>query len=174
MWNLCATCLFYRVHLLPSYRTTVYSDSPFCCYRGRSKQLERATNSAINAISEHAQRLAERRAEKKVREIVFQSLPTSTAITIGEPVEINVDVKCLVANELGSLMKAISQGDLETLISRYPVRETPALNSIATQLGFRNCSQYEGAVQKLLLDDYTALEYVRSLFGTLSTNLQGD
>lgn len=62
-------------------------------------------------------------------------------------------------------------GNLEEIISRYPIRETPALDKIAKELGFQSREQYEGAVQKLLMDDNEALTFVRSLFGTLEADI---
>ena len=51
------------------------------------------------------------------------------------------------------------------------IRETPALARIAVKLGFQGCEQYEGAVRKLLMDDKEALTFVRSLFGTLESDI---
>jgi hypothetical protein len=60
---------------------------------------------------------------------------------------------------------------LAEIISRYPADETPALDKIAKELGFQNREQYEGAVRKLLMDDNEALTFVKSLFGTLASDI---
>jgi hypothetical protein len=51
------------------------------------------------------------------------------------------------------------------------VRETAALAKIADKLGFQGRDQYEGAVLKLLMDDAEALDFVKSLFGTLEADI---
>jgi hypothetical protein len=57
--------------------------------------------------------------------------------------------------------------DWQSLVNNYPVRETRALNDISKALGFTDCDQYESAVRKLIMDDPTAVEFVRTLFGGL-------
>ena len=134
--------------------------------------LSQARNAAINAINQHAQRLAERRAEKKVRQKIFEQLPTRTTLSTGKAINIQVNVVEVVAKELDLLNSAIVQQDVDTLIQRYPVRETPTLDCIARHLGFQNRNQYEGAVRRMLIDDEAAHRFVESLFGTLAEDIR--
>lgn len=85
----------------------------------------------------------------------------------GLPFNLSIDIAAAVAMERARLDTAVAANDLEALIVRYPVRETPALSEIAGHLGFQDRDQYESAVQKLLIDDAAAVTFVRSLFGTL-------
>ena len=104
---------------------------------------------AIAAIAPHVQRLSGRVAEKRVREEFLSRIPNKDQITAAAPVSFSIDVPKIVGEERALLQKALDEGDLATLVSRYPVRETPALSEIARNLGFQNRDQYEGAVRKL-------------------------
>ena len=71
------------------------------------------------------------------------------------------------------LSQAIAEQNLEKIIAHYPVRETPVLTEVARKLGFQTRDQYESAVRRLLMDDAGALDFVKSLFGTLSEDMAG-
>lgn len=77
-----------------------------------------------------------------------------------------------VTVERERLQNALDTDNLVEIISQYPIRETPALDKIAKELGFQNREQYEGAVRKLLMDDDKALALVKSLFGTLESDIE--
>ena len=77
-----------------------------------------------------------------------------------------------VKEESERLENALNIGNLTEIFSRYPVRETPALDKITKELGFQDCKQYEGAVRKLLIDDKEALIFVKSIFGTLVYDIE--
>jgi ABC-type lipoprotein export system ATPase subunit len=136
-----------------------------------SISLDNAKNATIEAVKPHVQRLSERVAEKALREEVFRHLPKREEISAGLPINILIEVSSMVTVERERLQEALDMGNLEEIISRYPIRETPALDKIAKKLGFQNCEQYEGAVRKLLMDDNEALTFVRSLFGTLEADI---
>ncbi len=136
-----------------------------------STRLANAKTAAIEAIKPHLQRLSERTAEKALREEVFRHLPRREEIAAGSPINISIDVASAVRVERERLQNALDIGNLAEIISQYPVRETPALDKIAKELGFQNREQYEGAVRKLLMDDDEALTFVKSLFGTLKSDI---
>lgn len=54
--------------------------------------------------------------------------------------------------EIESFNSLIASNNIESLISRYPVRETQVLESVATALCFKNQEKYEHAVRKMLID----------------------
>jgi ABC-type lipoprotein export system ATPase subunit len=137
-----------------------------------STRLANAKTAAIEAIKPHVKRLSERTAEKALREEVFRHLPTQNKIATGEPINISIDVATAVTSERERLQNALDAGNLAEIISRYPADETPALDKIAKELGFQNREQYEGAVRKLLMDDNEALTFVKSLFGTLASDIK--
>ena len=120
----------------------------------------------------HAQRLSERAVEAKIRSDMMGKLPRRSDIASAVPITISIDVPTIVAGEKSRLDAAIAGGNLMQLVSRYPVRETPALELIAKTLGFQTRSQYESAVRQLLVDDGAALSFVRSLYGTLAADIE--
>jgi ABC-type molybdenum transport system ATPase subunit/photorepair protein PhrA len=135
--------------------------------------LSAAKHEALSSVSPHIRRLAARRAEKRVRQQIFSNLPTSRSVSDGEPVSIDIDVASELDIEYKKAEKAIEDADLMTLIRRYPLRETPALDKIAKALGFRDRKQYESAVLTELYNNKQAREYVYSLVGDLSSNING-
>lgn len=126
---------------------------------------------ALEAVTPHVQRLSARAIEKKIRSEIDKSRPTQPQIAAGTPVTIGVDVAAVLAAEQATLQALIAAGNVQEIICRYPVRETPALGAIASQLGFQDRRQYENAVRKLLMDDATALNFVRGLFDTLYADI---
>jgi hypothetical protein len=98
-------------------------------------------------------------------------MPGKEEIAGANPIDISVDVSSIVKEECDRLQDALGNGKFEEVIARYPIRETPALTEIARKMGFQNREQYEGAVMQLLVDDAEALEFVKSLFGTLAEDM---
>jgi ABC-type cobalamin/Fe3+-siderophores transport system ATPase subunit len=133
--------------------------------------LSAAAEAAIAAIERQKQRLAERRAERVLREKALTALPGREEIVAGKPIPFTFDVPGEVQAALTQLEAAIRGRDLEPLIRSYPVRETGALGLIATNLGFTDREQYESTVRSLLISDASALALVRSFFGDLVKDL---
>jgi ABC-type cobalamin/Fe3+-siderophores transport system ATPase subunit len=135
------------------------------------KCVAEAKSAAIAAVTSEAKRLSDRIAEKLVREEFLRHMPAKDQISAARPLKISIDVPDIVEKERSRLQEALDDRDLKTIVSRYPVRETPALDTIARKLGFQDRNQYEGAVRKLLMDDPDALTFVKSLFGTLADDI---
>jgi hypothetical protein len=133
--------------------------------------VDSAKKAALNALKPHIQRLSERTVEATLREDLMRQLPRRKDIAAAQPIKVTIDVPKVVAEEVGRLQQACDTDDLDSVIARYPVRETPALNIIAEHLGFQTRNQYESAVRKLLMDEAGALEFVRSLFGALPSEI---
>jgi ABC-type Mn2+/Zn2+ transport system ATPase subunit len=130
-----------------------------------------AKAAALSSVSPHVDRLSSRAIEKQIRHQIDMSKPTQTQIASGAPISITVDVAAALTAEQAAFNALIGAQNLEAIICRYPVRETPALTEIAKRLGFQDRTQYESAVIKLFLDDATALTFVRTLFGTLYADI---
>lgn len=133
--------------------------------------LAEASSAAVRAITGHVQTLISYAATQIVREEVFRHLPRRQVIATGAPIELSIDVEKIIREERSKLENALSDNDIERVISQYSIKKTPALSRIATGLGFRGCEQYEGAVRKLLTDNPEALLFVKSLFNTLELTL---
>lgn len=135
------------------------------------KSLSEAKTAALTALNEQADRMSKRLAEKTIRTCVMQQIPGKAVIEAGRQVEIRIDTAAEISKERSRFDAFIGSGNLDALIQRYPVRETSALSKIAEALGFQDREQYQSAVLKLLTDDQTAVTFVRSLFGTLWTEV---
>lgn len=133
--------------------------------------IDNAKSAAIESVKSHVQRMSERVVEKRIREEIFRNLPRREEIADGNTIDISIDVNDIVTKEIKRLQQYLEEGNLTEVISRYPIRETQALSEIAKKLGFQRQSQYEGAVRKLLMDDNKALDFVKSLFGTLEADI---
>lgn len=136
-----------------------------------ARLLEQAKLAAIEAVRPHIQRLSERVIEASVRQTLMSRLPKRSDITQVQPIEITIDIPTIVAAEINRLTQACDEGDLSTIMARYPVRETPALREISTRLGFQGRSQYESSARKLLMDDADALAEIQALFGPLRIDI---
>lgn len=130
-----------------------------------------AQSAALTAVAPHVQRLSERAIEKTLRDELDKHWPRQAEIAAGNPISIAIDVAAMVNEEKRDFNQAIADQNLEKVIARYPVRETPALNDITRKLGFQTRDQYESAVRRLLIDDAAALDFVKSLFGTLPADM---
>lgn len=132
-----------------------------------------ANAAVIAQVRPQSARLVSRAAERLVREEFFRHLPTKAGVEAGTSINVQIDVGAYLAGEAARLDTALNGDDIETLVCRYPIRDTPALGHVATKLGFRGRSQYEKAVRKLLMDDVDALAFARSLFDGLDQELIG-
>lgn len=135
------------------------------------QRLMEAKNSALTSIQSHVGHLSERVAEKTVRKAIFDKLPRKEDIQNRTSINISVDVASHVSSQSEKLRYLINAKDLTKLIEKYPVHKTNVLEEISKKLGFQNRKQYEKTVRQLLMEDSSALRLVRSLFGSLDTQL---
>lgn len=133
--------------------------------------LGKAKERALTAISLHAERLARRAVEKSLRAQLMTKFPKEAEIVAGGVLNVEIDIGQALAVEIQILTDFISTRDLASIISRYPIRETPALTEIVRMLRFKDRDQYESAVRKMLIDEPDKIELVRNLFGTLADDL---
>lgn len=133
--------------------------------------VDAARTAALAAVAPHVQRLSERAVEKTLRDELDKYWPKQAEISAGNPIHIEIDVAATVNEEVAILNQAIAEKNLEKIVVRYPVRETPMLTEITRKLGFQTRDQYESAVRRLLMDDIASLDFVKSLFGTLASDV---
>lgn len=136
-----------------------------------STYLHSAKTAAMKKINEGIQNLSNKTAEKAIREEFFRNLPKKEDIQDGIHIKVDIDVNEFVKQEYDRLENALEAGNFPELISQYPIRETGALTNIAKELKFQKREDYEGAVRKLLMDNTEALNFVKSLFGTLASDI---
>ena len=116
--------------------------------------------------------MSERAVERAIRHDLLQKAPRREDIAQAEPIDIHIDIEAVVAAESARLQRAVDERNLEEIIARYPIRETPALDQIAKALRFQDRRQYESTVRKLLMENQEALDFVRKLLGNLSTDIE--
>ena len=134
-------------------------------------RLNRARQAAVEAVHQHVTRMASRVIEKRLRAQIMSHLPKQQDIANGATISVAIDVPAEMRSEEQALRDLLADRNVLGVISRYPVRETPALGAIAKSLGFTDREQYESAVLKLVMDDSEALTFVRSLFAALYQEL---
>lgn len=136
------------------------------------EKLNKSKNDAIKAIKESSQHLCLKIAEKSARVKIFSLLPTRGEMEAGTKKSINIDYHEFIQKEQETIHTLIESSNFEALLKRYPIRESGALNAIARALDFKNSSQYEAAVRKVLVDDESAVDLVRDLLGTFPVELK--
>lgn len=123
-----------------------------------------ALAAALDKVRPEATRLSVRLAEKMIRRAIFANLPTSETILAGVSISIEIETKAVLDEAAAALTQAINERDWTTVVTRCPVRESPALDTIAKGIGLKGRLDYEKAVRQLLIDEEEALTFARSLF----------
>lgn len=166
-----SVCMVESLYYHPNIQRSVVSRHVAVTGGDVEALLQEAKDAALGVMRPHVQRMSVRAVEKTLRDELDKHWPKQREIAEGAPINITIDVAETVALEVRALDQAINDGDLEKVISRYPVRETQMLTEIARRLGFQNRAQYENAVRKLVMDDPDVLAFLRGKFGNLSTEI---
>ena len=95
-------------------------------------------------------------------------MPTWQDVQKKEKYNIEINLNSPFNEEIARFEEYLKENDFDTLIRRYPVRETPALNTIAKTLGFQTREKYESAVRQLLTDDDAVRNKTKKLLGGLA------
>ena len=139
-----------------------------------SSRLEPASAAAINAIRNNADNLARLAAGRKLREEMLKHLPNPKTSPLDQPIQIDMDAPGILQQERQTLDELIDANDLGTIIRKYPIRRTGALDHISKRLGFDDEKEYARAVLQLLKDDKDMLKHVRELIGPLPSDILSD
>lgn len=129
--------------------------------------IDSAWDGILNSISPHVDRLAARMTEQAVKDQISIGMPDWKKIQAGDNVAIEVDAQALYDEERERLQAFVNAKDIGSIIARYPIRETPALEAIVSALQFKSKSQYESAVRKLVIDDAEIKAILLGFFGDL-------
>ncbi|TNC81308.1 MAG: hypothetical protein C9356_09395 [Oleiphilus sp.] len=128
------------------------------------------TDAVIQAVTEHKDRMAARLVERSVKEHAYRECPDWRQI-LGGNVEVSFSTAQILQEENDLISALIDNKDVERLISRYPLRETPALESIARKSLFPSREKYEQAVRKMLIDSEESLAMLRNLLLPVTNQL---
>ena len=103
-----------------------------------------AHQKALNILDDDklALRMAARRSERLVRNRVLSGLPCWRSLQSYAEEDISVNVPSPMQDEVHRYRRFVSDGDLDGLVSRYPIRESRAFDCIAKQMHCRDRNDY--------------------------------
>lgn len=127
-------------------------------------------DSVIASLMPHKERMAARFVQRKAKDLLSRQSPDWKEIMNGN-VTINFSTEGLLAEENNYIDQLVNNQDIEKIISRYPIRETPALEVIVKLLGFQAQDKYEQAVRKMLIDDEGSRNEVLNLLEPIARYL---
>ena len=131
-------------------------------------RLKNAEDKALAAIDKKTYRLARTVVEYKIHEEISKHLSDLSKLDLLEKtICVCIDIGDKMTDELQRLGEYVKTHDLDSIMSRYPVRKSSALKPIAEELGFRSRRFYENTALTLLKDDEQLLAHVQSLFEPL-------
>lgn len=138
------------------------------------EMLRSARNAALECLKkDNLTHLASRLAEKKLRDKLLQNLPSREEIKINSNGNINISIDSRYKSELEKLNQLIIDKNLDQIIDRYPIRETPMLKSIANELKFASPNDYNLAALAAINNNDDLKRDLRTKLGDLSTALRG-
>lgn len=135
--------------------------------KSKEKLYQNATSGILDNILPHKERLCSRLCEKQIRNKTFSSLPKHTDIKSRREFEVKINLNEFLEKEETIFDSLIQEQNLNGLIKRYPIRETPVINGIVSGLGL-NKDTYEGAVRKLIIDKPEVKEFYQILLSDLT------
>lgn len=125
----------------------------------------------ISSITPHKERMAARLVQRKAKDSLLKQAPDWKAILKGEEA-IVFSPAGLLNEELNLIIFLLENKKIEDLISRYPLRETPALEAIAKGCLFPSQQRYEQAVRKMLIESKEELANLKTLILPLTEKIQ--
>jgi ABC-type cobalamin/Fe3+-siderophores transport system ATPase subunit len=132
-----------------------------------SALFDTAVAGAIAETAKNRDHLVLDAVERLTRRAIFDALPKKRDIRGNASVKIEIDVADLKASEEADFDRFIRARDLDTILRRYPLRESGALASVANGIGLKNRGDYEHTVRRMLQQDAEAMAFLRNLFRDL-------
>lgn len=128
----------------------------------------------IEILNKDKIRLCNRVIEKTVRNQFETKFPTQKDISDNDKYEISINLEEIRNTESQRFDQWIVEGNISSLINRYPIRETQVLNLISKKLGFQTRGNYENTVIQILKKDTEALNFVKAYFSELLNKLSNN
>lgn len=138
-----------------------------------SQYVNDAKSRALAALNLQGklEHLASRVAERQLRDLVIASIPSRDQMVSGTSADITLTLPSPYTAELAKIKALAAANDLDSIVARYPVRETGALDAIAKALRFPGRSDYESAALARLSSDKDLQKKLRDKLSPLSTEL---
>ena len=124
----------------------------------RTKLTESAKKGALEVLKDHAEEMAAKRCIRQIQELALSKIPNWKSIKDDsiQPLSISIDLQPY-SEELTRFNKLVDEENLDQLISRYPVRQSCALETIARSLVCKNRTDYERIVIIVKLENMFTL-----------------
>lgn len=129
-------------------------------------------DSVIFAIKKHTERMAARLTQRKAKIAISKLAPDWRDIQSQK--DIYFSPSQMYQEELQTINKMMQAENIEALISRYPIRETQALEAIAKGALFQSTEKYEQAVRKMLVDSSDARAVLREILAPITDRICND
>ncbi len=135
-----------------------------------------ATQNALEAMAAEedlSERMAARRSERLVHDRFMAHLPNREEIRArGEQLTLSEPIENPYRDELGRFEGLVKAGDLDSLIARYPLRESGVFRRIAAALRCRNQADYERIVVARIHEDADLTRKLKDRIKPLSEILE--
>ena len=128
-----------------------------------------AKDAGLSALrqSNVAERMAARRCERRVRDQLQRQLPDWKAIMNNAIQDIAASDQGWYQEELNRLVRLIADSDLDSIVARYPVRESNVLDEIVGTLQL-NRPNYQRMLRVLVQSSVELAERLKLRIGPLS------
>ena len=131
------------------------------------EKYDAALDAGLNAIKEIAQNLSRKGSLKQVEKRVWEQIPASGKLLDKDSLSICVSGEEIVSERNQALNDAVAEKNWALVTTLCPVHNSPAPDAIARALGLRDKATYVKMVHRLLREDISALEHIRSQCGNL-------
>lgn len=136
-----------------------------------TRLAQTAVTNAIAAAKVQRDHLVKCAVLRSARNKFLEGLPSHKDILAATTLEVRVDVAALRAAEEVRFDSLIVAADWDGLITRYPLRDSPAFDRVVDGLKMKDRDTYQNAVLKLLQDDTEAMNELRNLLGDLYASI---
>ena len=132
-----------------------------------------ATDAALEALRQDgiAERMAARRCERKVRQKIESQMPDWKSIQNQETLTITANPGGWYQEELSRFKNLLAANDLESIIARYPVRESNVLEKIHAALQLKDTKTYQDTLLARVRADPDLAQSLRKYTGPLANEL---
>lgn len=143
---------------------------------GNPNELVRLVNQKVIEVLKNpkkdpqlAERMAARRCERQVHDLFWSHVPNWKSIMDNstQPICVPIDPH-LYPKELEHFNTLVDKGDIDSLIARYPLRDSQVFETIVQTLGCESQKYYERTVVKLVQDDEKVAKCIKKRIGQFS------
>ena len=137
------------------------------------EMINAAQQIVLDVINENgmAERMAARRCERRVRNLLLSQLPDWKQIKDKQTMNITEEITPLYEEELNRFKELVDGKKLDELLTRYPLRESKVFSEIAKALRFQKRKHYEDAFITRIAKDGVLAQKLKGRISRLSDAL---